>query len=124
MENGNGKVNSIPQNAVNNANSGKENIYTTIRIYPGNDGQSYTLEIVEPDAMEGKRIDQYMARKIVAIDNQFRDPQFVNMIQQTRQNPMGIIQGLLQRFMGGMGGMGGMMPPMGGGMPPFGGGFM
>lgn len=122
MENGNARTNNTPQNAVSNTSSGKGNVYTTIRIYPGNDGQSYTLEIVEPDAMEGKRIDQYMARKIVAIDNQFRDPQFVSMIQQTRQNPMGFMQGMFQRLMGGMGGMGGMMPPMGGN--PFGGGFM
>lgn len=122
MENGNANITQKP--VANAVNSGKGNVYTTIRIYPGNDGQSYTLEIVEPDAMEGKRIDQYIARKIVSVDNQFRDPQFVNMMAQSRQNPMGFMQGMVQRLMGGMGGMGGMMPPMGGNMPPFGGGFM
>lgn len=119
MENGKDATNA--QNAT--MNGGKGN-FTTIRIYSGADGQSYKLEVVEPEAKEGKRIDQVVAMRILAVDNQFRDPQFMNAIQQSRQNPMGFMQGMFQRMLGGMGG-GGMMPPMGGGnMPPFGGGFM
>lgn len=118
MENGN-----TAQTPTQNTNGGKGN-FTTIRIYSGTDGQSYKLEVIEPEAKEGKRIDQVVAMRILAVDNQFRDPQFVNAIQQSRQNPMGFMQGMFQRMFGGGMGGGGMMPPMGGGMPPFGGGFM
>ena len=92
--------------------------YTTIRIYSGDDGQSYGLEILEPDAKNGNRIDQKVAMQIVALDKQLREPQFVNMLQQSRQNPQGFLQGMFQRMFGG-----GMPPMMGGGFPPMG-GFM
>lgn len=92
--------------------------YTTIRIYSGEDGQSYGLEILESDAKNGNRIDQKVAMQIVNLDKQLRDPQFVNMLQQSRQNPQGFMQGMMQRMFGG-----GMPPMMGGGFPPMG-GFM
>ena len=90
--------------------------YTTIRIYSGEDGQSYGLEVLEQDAKNGNRIDQKVAMQIVALDKQLRDPQFVNMLQQSRQNPQGFMQGMMQRMFGG-----GMQPMMGGGFPPMGG---
>ena len=92
--------------------------YTTIRIYSGDDGQSYGLEVVEPDAKNGNRIDQKVAMQILALDKQLREPQFVNMLQMSRQNPQGFMQGMMQRMFGG-----GMPPMMGGGFPPMG-GFM
>lgn len=103
---------------TNSANP--QNVYTTIRIYPGQDGRSYRLEIIEPEAKNGNRIDQKIALKILAVDNQFRDPQFLNMMQQSQQNPMGFMQGLFQRMFNAGGGGG--MPPMmgGGGFPPMG----
>lgn len=92
--------------------------YTTIRIIPGQDGQSYTLEILEQEAKNGNRIDQRVAGKILAMDQQFRDPNFINTLQQMRQNPQGMMQSLFQRMMGG-----GMPPMMGGFNPMMGGGF-
>ena len=100
---------------------------TTIRITPTSDGQNYSMEIVEPEGKNGKRIDQLVAQRILNIDGQMRNPNVVTALQQGRQNPMGFLQGLMQnvmasRFAGGM--PGGMMPQMGGnGFNPLGGFF-
>lgn len=97
-----------------NANQNKG--FTTIKIIGGDDGTSYKMEIVEPDAKNGSRIDQKVANYILSLDNQMRDPNFVGMMQQARQNPQGLMQQMFQRFMGGgmpMGGMGGGFNPMG-----------
>lgn len=116
-------LNAQGQNATGNGNaSNAKNTahgYTTIRIIPGQDGQSYTLEILEAEAKNGNRIDQRVATKILAMDQQFRDPNFISTLQQMRQNPQGMLQSLMQRMMGG-----GMPPMMGGFNPMMGGGFM
>lgn len=101
------------ENGNNQEKQANTNLFTTIRIYPGQDGQSYRLEILEPEAKNGQRIDQRIAMKIISVDNQFRDPQFLNMMNQSRQNPMGFMQGMFQRMFGNGGGMGGGFPPMG-----------
>lgn len=80
---------------------------TTIKITAGDDAQSYKMEIVEADAKNGTRIDQKVANMILSLDCQMRDPNFVNMMQQARQNPQGMMQQMFQRMMGGG------MPPMG-----------
>ncbi len=89
--------------------------FTTIKIIAGDDGKSYSMEIVESEAKNGNRIDQKVANWILQLDGRLRDPQAVNMIQQVQQNPQGIMQQMFQRMMGG-----GMMPPMGGGFNPMG----
>lgn len=116
-------LNAQGQNATGNGNTNNAknaaHVYTTIRIIPGQDGQSYTLEILEAEAKNGNRIDQRVATKILAMDQQFRDPNFISTLQQMRQNPQGMLQSLMQRMMGG-----GMPPMMGGFNPMMGGGFM
>lgn len=100
-------------------------VSTTIRIIPSNDGQNYQMEIVEPEAKNGKRIDQLVAQRIINIDGQMRNPNVVNALQQGRQNPMGFLQGIMQNVMASRFGnvMQGMMPPFNG-FNPMGGGFM
>lgn len=89
--------------------------FTTIKITAGDDGKSYQMEIVEADAKNGKRVDQKVANMILNLDQQMRDPNFVNMMQLARQNPQGMMQQMFQRMMGG-----GMPPMMGGGFNPMG----
>ena len=95
---------------------------TTIRIIPSQDGQNYSMEIVEPEGKNGKRIDQLVAQRILNIDGQMRNPNVVNALQQGRQNPMGFLQGIMQNVMASRFAGGGMMPP-GNGFNPFA-GFM
>lgn len=83
--------------------------FTTIKITAGDDGNSYTMEIVEADAKNGKRIDQKVAQMVLRLDERMRDPQAVNMLQMAQQNPQGMMQQMFQRMMGG-----GMSPMMGG----------
>ncbi|MBQ7404252.1 MAG: hypothetical protein IJW05_15090 [Lentisphaeria bacterium] len=112
MSNENGNSQPIGQMKPNQVQA---KFYTTIRIYSGDDGETYGLQLVEPDAKNGNRIDQRIARQIINLDKQLREPQFVNMLQQSRQNPQGFMQGLMQRmFGGGMPMGGGRFPPMGG----------
>lgn len=87
--------------------------FTTIKITAGDDGNSYTMEIVEADAKNGKRIDQKVAQMVLRLDERMRDPQAVNMLQMAHQNPQGMLQQMFQRMMGG-----GMSPMMGGGYNP------
>lgn len=101
-------------------------VYTAIHIYPTPDGSDYRIEIVG-GGQNGNRIDQQVARKILQLDGQARNPQVQQILAQSRQNPLAVIQNLLQGMMmpqmGGFPGMGGGMMP-GGGMPPqMGGGF-
>lgn len=84
--------------------------FTTLKITAGDDGKSYTMEIIEGDAKNGTRIDQKVAQMILRLDERMRDPQAVNMLQQAQQNPQGMMQQMFQRMMGG-----GMPPMMGGG---------
>lgn len=101
---------------------GQTAAFTAVYIFPTPDGRNYTLEIRGNGDKNGTRIDQLVAQKIVAIDNQMRDPQVQNMLSQSRQNPMGVLQSLMQGMMmpqgfPGMGGgmmSGGNFPPMGG----------
>ena len=107
---------------ANPAQQGQNVAFTAVYIYPTPDGRNYTLEVRGDGNKNGNRIDQLVAQKIVAIDNQMRDPQVQNMLSQSRQNPMGVLQSLMQGMMmpQGFPGMGGGMMP-GGGFPPMGG---
>lgn len=102
--------------ATKQVSAGAGRVCTTIRIVPSSDGQNYQMEILEPEAKNGKRIDQLVAQRILNIDGQMRNPNVVNALQQGRQNPMGFLQGLMQNVMASRfsGGMPGMMPQMGG----------
>ena len=113
--NENGNMQQGNQNQQNKQT--QERYYTVIRVYSGNDG--YGLELMNPEAKNGNRIDQKLAMLIMNLDKQLCDPNFVNMLKQSQQNPMGFMQGMFQRMFGG----GGMPPMMGGGFPPMG-GFM
>jgi hypothetical protein len=104
-----------------------EPAFTLIKITPTADGRQCTLSFVNSGDQNGNRIDQQMGRFILSLDQKLQNPQFVQMLTASQQNPQGFIQNVMrQMFAGGMGG--GMMPPMGGmmpqgGNPPMGGGF-
>lgn len=114
MSNENGNSQPVGQLKPNQVQA---KFYTTIRIYSGDDGQSYFMKILEPDAKNGKRIDQKLANLLISLDGPLGDPQFLNCIQQGQQNPQAFIRGIFQRMFGGG------MPMGGGGFPPMG-GFM
>lgn len=78
---------------------------TTIKIKLNADGQSYTTEIVEAEAKTGTRLDQKVAQTIIHMDERLRDPQTLQMIQNARQNPQGMLQQMMSGMMGGGGGM-------------------
>lgn len=108
------KQSTTAQNAQNTA-------FTAIYIIPSPDGKNYSLEVKVNGEKNGQRIDQIVAQKIVSIDNQMRDPNVQNVLNQSRQNPLGVLQSLMQGMMPqGFPGMGGGMMP-GGGFPPMGG---
>lgn len=80
---------------------------TTIKIKLAADGNNYTMEIVEPDAKNGNRLDQKVAQTILKMDENLRKPETMQMLA----NPQGVMQNMMRRMMGGgfMGGMPGMM---------------
>ena len=78
---------------------------TTIKIKLNADGQSYTAEIVEAEAKTGTRLDQKVAQTIIHMDERLRDLQTLQMIQNARQNPQGVLQQMMSGMMGGGGGM-------------------
>lgn len=78
---------------------------TTIKIKLNADGQSYTAEIVEAEAKTGTRLDQKVAQTIIHMDERLRDPQTLQMIQNARQNPQGMLQQMMSGMMCGGGGM-------------------
>ncbi|MBS1369815.1 MAG: hypothetical protein HPZ91_07665 [Lentisphaeria bacterium] len=78
---------------------------TTIKIKLNADGQSYIAEIVEAEAKTGTRLDQKVAQTIIHMDERLRDPQTLQMIQNARQNPQGMLQQMMSGMMSGGGGM-------------------
>lgn len=70
---------------------------TTIKIKMTPDGNDYTIELVEKDAMNGTRKDQLVAQGIMAFEQMSRDENFnrawgqfkqqVQMQQQMQQQP-------------------------------------
>lgn len=78
---------------------------TTIKIKLNADGQSYSAEIVEAEGKTGTRLDQKVAQTIIHMDERLRDPQTLQMIQNARQNPQGMLQQMMSGMMGGGGGM-------------------
>ena len=93
--------------------------FTLIKITPAQDGRYCTLSLVNAGDQNGNRIDQVMGRFILSLDQRLQDPQFVQMLNISQQNPQGFIQNIMRQMMGG----GGMMPPQMGGMMPQGGGM-
>lgn len=91
---------------------------TTIRIKAN--GDKYTMEIVEPDAKSGDRLDQRVAQNIIRMDENLRRPETMQMLAGMQQNPQAALRSMMGRMMGMGSPMGGMMP--GPGM--FGGGMM
>ncbi len=89
---------------------------THLKVKMADDGQSYSIEIVENDAKNGTRLDQQVAQEIVKMDQRLKDPETAQAMASFKQNP----QGMLQRMFAGI--MQGSIPrhPMNGG---FGGGF-
>lgn len=95
--------------------------YTLIKVTPTPDGRQCTLSFVNAEDQNGQRIDQQMGRFILSLDQKLQDPQFVQMLTVSQQNPQGFIQNILRQMMGG--GMGMMPPQQMGGMMPQNGGF-
>lgn len=100
------------------SNTQQGQAYTLIKITPSADGRQCSLSFVNAGDQNGNRIDQVMGRFILSLDQRLQDPQFVQMLNASQQNPQGFIQNIMRQMMGG-----GMMPPQMGGMMPQGGGM-
>lgn len=66
------------------------------------DGDKYTMNIVEPDAKNGDRLDQRVAQNILKMDENLRKPETIQMLQ----NPQAALRSMMGRMFNG----GGMMP--------------